>query len=158
MRGGREFSRGCRRWGRRSRPRNPDRGNERRCLTWRAPIPHYKLLHHSVLKGRGFSRAVTPRDRRWLQPEMSYETACNLFEAKFETAPTDSLAYLRPLRSNAKGRITDEVGKMPRQVWPVVAAHWSRPGYYTGMCSHVEAVPNKRDYAKHAGVHGVGYV
>lgn len=38
-------------------------------------------------------------------------------------------------------RVTEEVGKMPREVWPVVAAHWSRPGYYTGMRRHVEAVP-----------------
>jgi pimeloyl-ACP methyl ester carboxylesterase len=40
------------------------------------------------------------------------------------------------------GRITHEVGKMPKQVWPVVAAHWSRPGYYAGMRSHVQAVPD----------------
>lgn len=40
------------------------------------------------------------------------------------------------------GRIKEEVGKMPQQVWPVVAAHWSRPGYYVGMRSHVESVPN----------------
>ncbi|MGD0731987.1 MAG: alpha/beta hydrolase [Terracidiphilus sp.] len=39
-------------------------------------------------------------------------------------------------------RVTDEVGKMPREVWPIVAAHWSRPGYYRGMRSHVEAVPD----------------
>lgn len=38
-------------------------------------------------------------------------------------------------------RVTEEVGKMPREVWPIVAAHWSRPGYYAGMRSHVEAVP-----------------
>ena len=31
---------------------------------------------------------------------------------------------------------------MPREVWPIVAAHWSRPGYYMGMRSHVEAVPD----------------
>jgi pimeloyl-ACP methyl ester carboxylesterase len=40
------------------------------------------------------------------------------------------------------GRITDEVGKMPRKVWPAIAAHWSRPDYYAGICSHVEAVPD----------------
>ena len=40
------------------------------------------------------------------------------------------------------GRIKGEVGKMPREIWPVVAAHWSRPGYYAGMRSHVEAVPD----------------
>jgi pimeloyl-ACP methyl ester carboxylesterase len=39
------------------------------------------------------------------------------------------------------GRVTDEVGKMPREVWPIVAAHWSRPAYYAGMRSHVKAVP-----------------
>jgi pimeloyl-ACP methyl ester carboxylesterase len=40
------------------------------------------------------------------------------------------------------GRVTEEVGKMPREVWPIIAAHWSRPGYYRGMCNHVEAVPD----------------
>lgn len=38
-------------------------------------------------------------------------------------------------------RVTEEVGKMPREVWPIVAAHWSRPGYYAGLQRHVEAVP-----------------
>jgi len=40
------------------------------------------------------------------------------------------------------GRVTEEVGKMPSEVWPIVAAHWSRPGYYAGMRSHVRAVPD----------------
>jgi pimeloyl-ACP methyl ester carboxylesterase len=40
------------------------------------------------------------------------------------------------------GRIKGEVGKMPREVWPSVAAHWSRPSYYAGMRSHVAAVPD----------------
>jgi pimeloyl-ACP methyl ester carboxylesterase len=39
------------------------------------------------------------------------------------------------------GRIKGEVGKMPRQVWPIVAAHWSQPSYYAGMRSHIAAVP-----------------
>jgi pimeloyl-ACP methyl ester carboxylesterase len=39
------------------------------------------------------------------------------------------------------GRVTNEVSKMPREVWPIVAAHWSRPGFYTGMRRHIEAVP-----------------
>lgn len=40
------------------------------------------------------------------------------------------------------GRVTEEVGKMPRETWPIVAAHWSRPACYAGMRSHVEAVPD----------------
>src|SRR5579872_2810044 len=39
-------------------------------------------------------------------------------------------------------RIKGEMEKMPQDVWPMVAAHWSRPGYYAGMRSHVEAVPD----------------
>jgi pimeloyl-ACP methyl ester carboxylesterase len=40
------------------------------------------------------------------------------------------------------GRIKGEVGKMPREVWPIVGAHWSRPSFYAGMASHVRAVPD----------------
>ena len=38
-------------------------------------------------------------------------------------------------------RITCEVGKMPRAVWPIVAAHWSRPQFYRGLVAHLDAVP-----------------
>jgi pimeloyl-ACP methyl ester carboxylesterase len=37
-------------------------------------------------------------------------------------------------------RIKDEVGKMPHEVWPVVAAHWSRPSFYAGMRKHIESI------------------
>ena len=47
-------------------------------------------------------------------------------------------------------RVTEEVGKMPREVWPVVAAHWSRPGYYAGMQRHVAAVPDTVREMQHA--------
>ncbi len=39
-------------------------------------------------------------------------------------------------------RITTEVGKMPREVWPAVASHWSRPGFYAGMRKHIESIPD----------------
>ena len=54
------------------------------------------------------------------------------------------------------GRIKEEVGKMPREAWPMVAAHWSRPGYYAGMADHVRAVPDTvremRDCAPIVGI------
>jgi pimeloyl-ACP methyl ester carboxylesterase len=54
------------------------------------------------------------------------------------------------------GRVTEEVGKMPREVWPIVAAHWSRPAYYVGMRSHVEAVPATVTEMQHAEpIHGI---
>lgn len=40
------------------------------------------------------------------------------------------------------GRIKSEVGKMPMEVWPIVASHWSRPGYYAGLRSHIAAIPD----------------
>jgi pimeloyl-ACP methyl ester carboxylesterase len=40
------------------------------------------------------------------------------------------------------GRIKGEVCKMPREVWPSVAAHWSRPGFYVGMNGHVRSIPD----------------
>ena len=39
------------------------------------------------------------------------------------------------------GRLTSELDKMPRTVWPVVAAHWSNPHFYRGMVAHLRAVP-----------------
>lgn len=40
------------------------------------------------------------------------------------------------------GRIKTEVRKMPRSVWPAVAAHWSRPGFYAGLRSHLQSIPD----------------
>lgn len=38
-------------------------------------------------------------------------------------------------------RVSCEVGKMPREVRPIVAAHWSTPRFYHGVAAHVRAVP-----------------
>lgn len=39
------------------------------------------------------------------------------------------------------GRVTGELAKMPTEILPSIAAHWSRPDFYTGMRSHIQAVP-----------------
>jgi pimeloyl-ACP methyl ester carboxylesterase len=39
-------------------------------------------------------------------------------------------------------RIQTEIGKMPREVWPAIAAHWSRPAFFTGLRKHIEAIPD----------------
>jgi len=53
-------------------------------------------------------------------------------------------------------RVRGEVSKMPQEVWPIVAAHWSRPGYYAGMRSHVAAVPETvREMQNAAPIHGI---
>lgn len=40
------------------------------------------------------------------------------------------------------GRLKEEVSKMPQEVWPIVAAHWSRPASYAGIRNHLAAVPD----------------
>jgi pimeloyl-ACP methyl ester carboxylesterase len=43
--------------------------------------------------------------------------------------------------AHVMGRVTCELGKMPKEVWPVVAAHWSSPKFYRGFAAHIRAVP-----------------
>ena len=40
------------------------------------------------------------------------------------------------------GRVTGELEKMPREIRPCIAAHWSRADFYKGMRRHIEAVPD----------------
>jgi pimeloyl-ACP methyl ester carboxylesterase len=59
---------------------------------------------------------------------------------------------LRPARSSPTpttkpgfrlllNRLATELRKMPPEVWPIVAAHWSRPGFYRGLAAHLHALP-----------------
>ena len=45
-------------------------------------------------------------------------------------------------------RLTGEVSKLPKELWPVVAAHWSRPHNFRAMADMLEALPA---YANEAG-------
>jgi pimeloyl-ACP methyl ester carboxylesterase len=38
-------------------------------------------------------------------------------------------------------RLTSELNKIPRAVWPIVAAHWSSPAFFRGMTAHIQGVP-----------------
>jgi pimeloyl-ACP methyl ester carboxylesterase len=42
-------------------------------------------------------------------------------------------------------RIVGEVGKMPREVWPMVAAHWAHSKSFLGMAAHFESLPESAD-------------
>jgi len=49
-------------------------------------------------------------------------------------------------------RIAGEVGKMPREVWPMVAAHWCKARSFSAMAAHFEALPASADEVREAGV------
>jgi len=38
-------------------------------------------------------------------------------------------------------RIAGELGKLPRELWPTIAAQWSNPKSFLGMAAHLEALP-----------------
>jgi pimeloyl-ACP methyl ester carboxylesterase len=48
-------------------------------------------------------------------------------------------------------RLAGEVGKMPREVWPIVAAHWCDPGSFLAMAAHFEALPASADEMRDVG-------
>ena len=43
--------------------------------------------------------------------------------------------------SAVMGRLAGEVAKMPRELWPLVAAHWSNPKSFLAMAEQLEALP-----------------
>jgi pimeloyl-ACP methyl ester carboxylesterase len=42
---------------------------------------------------------------------------------------------------SAVSRLVGEVGKMPRETWPMIRAHWCQPKSFRGMSGHLEALP-----------------
>ena len=38
-------------------------------------------------------------------------------------------------------RLTGEIRKLPREDWPVIAAHWSQPKAFQAMAQHLESLP-----------------
>ena len=53
-------------------------------------------------------------------------------------------------------RIAGEVGKMPPEVWPMVAEHWSQPKSFLGMAAHFESLAESaRDMCAAAPLQGV---
>jgi pimeloyl-ACP methyl ester carboxylesterase len=49
-------------------------------------------------------------------------------------------------------RLAGEVGKMPREVWPMVAAHWCNPRSFLAMAAHFEALPASADEMRDAAL------
>lgn len=43
--------------------------------------------------------------------------------------------------SGLMSRLAGEIRKLPKESWPVVAAHWSNPKCFEGMARHIERLP-----------------
>lgn len=59
-------------------------------------------------------------------------------------SPGAGLAVLRSFGTRATSAVTGivgQVGKMPREVWPAIRAHWSRPTGFLTMARYFAALP-----------------
>ena len=104
-----------------------------RCEEWPPLNPTKQSM---IDRGRRLSRYAIPIARFGLARLAVTSLLCRSGRLSGHLAGAAGVGGRHVLR-----RVTEEVGKMPRELWPVVAAHWSRPGYYAGMRSYVEAVP-----------------
>jgi pimeloyl-ACP methyl ester carboxylesterase len=43
--------------------------------------------------------------------------------------------------SSVTSRLTGEVRKLPREVWPMIRAHWSLPKSFLAMADYLESLP-----------------
>jgi pimeloyl-ACP methyl ester carboxylesterase len=48
------------------------------------------------------------------------------------------------------GRLAGEIGKLPRESWPIVRAHWCRPSNFRAMVVHLKALPSSFDGVRNA--------
>lgn len=104
-----------------------------RCEEWPPLNPDKQFM---IERGRKLSRYAIPIARFGLARLAVTSLLCRSGRLSGHLADAGGMGGRHVLK-----RVTEEVGKMPREVWPVIAAHWSRPSYYAGMQRHVEAVP-----------------
>jgi pimeloyl-ACP methyl ester carboxylesterase len=111
-----------------------------RCEEW-PPLDQAKL--HEIKRGRRLIRIASPIARCGL----ARLAVTSMFNRAGNPAAAGKLSGQLAGAAGSGGRhvlgrLKTEVGKMPREVWPVVARHWTRPGFYAGMRKHIESIPD----------------
>lgn len=62
-------------------------------------------------------------------------------------------------RTHALARVTEQAAKMPRELWPMIAAHWSNPRFFETAVSYLESLPaSAREMADAAPLGGMPVV
>ncbi|MGD0579822.1 MAG: alpha/beta hydrolase [Bryobacteraceae bacterium] len=100
---------------------------------WAPLSPHQRRM---LALGRRLCRRAA-----WLAHVGLVRLAVVSFKAGSRLLPVaiDKVAGIRG--SSVMNRLIGEVGKMPREVWPIVTAHWSDPKSFHGIGAHLEALP-----------------
>jgi pimeloyl-ACP methyl ester carboxylesterase len=51
------------------------------------------------------------------------------------------ISAIGPSGRHVMARVTHEMGKIPKKIWPMVVAHWSKPYFYVGLREHIASIP-----------------
>ncbi len=59
-------------------------------------------------------------------------------------------------QTHALERVTEQVSKLPRELWDIIAAHWTDPQFFKTLIAYLEALPNNAfDMAHSAPIENV---
>jgi pimeloyl-ACP methyl ester carboxylesterase len=104
-----------------------------RCEEW-PPLDDAK--QHEISRGGKLVRVAAPMAHCGLVRLVATSLFCRSGKLSGRLAEMGGANGRRML-----ARIQTEIDKMPREVWPAIAAHWSRPAFYAGLRKHIEAIP-----------------
>lgn len=106
------------------------------------PLPETEWLELTAHRKRMLARGIKLSRRGALLARIGVVRAC----LDLVMSGVGWLPKLVAKASSGRGagvtdRMVGEVRKMPREVWPMVKAHWCDPKCFEGMATHLEALP-----------------
>jgi pimeloyl-ACP methyl ester carboxylesterase len=107
------------------------------------PLPASEWLKPSEAQTHMLERGVRlARRGAWLARFGIVRFALKLFTGGARRIP-QAVARITSSGSGESliSRLVGEVGKMPREVWPMVTAHWCLPKSFEGLAAALEALP-----------------
>jgi pimeloyl-ACP methyl ester carboxylesterase len=106
------------------------------------PLPATEWLNVSGPRARMLARGVRlARRGAWLARIGVVRFALALFSGGARKLPKFIARLTSGRGESVVSRLVGEVGKMPREVWPMVEAHWCLPRSFEGLAAALDSLP-----------------
>ncbi len=106
------------------------------------PLAAAEWRHVSETQSRLLARGVRLARRGvWLARIGIVRFALALFTSGGRRVPQGIARLASGSGESLISRLVGEVGKMPREVWPMVEAHWCLPKSFEGLAAALESLP-----------------
>jgi pimeloyl-ACP methyl ester carboxylesterase len=106
------------------------------------PLPATEWLSVSETQSRMLARGVRlARRGAWLARIGVVRFALALFTGGARSVPKSIARLTSGAGESVVSRLVGEVGKMPREVWPMVEAHWCLPRSFEGLAAALDSLP-----------------